>query len=137
MMVEFHLLVGERFMQHPERRHPGMTEAVFGDGVGGQSAAWGLAFPSTVCWGTPVQKAGLAFGACLGFTAISGALQTSRRWVSVAPRRPLPGFSLALFCDDKPSSCHAIFHEGASGDDTNERRIMAQGHKTYGFSPAF
>lgn len=41
MTVEFHLLVGERFMQHPERRHPGMTAALFGGWGGGVSRLHG------------------------------------------------------------------------------------------------
>ena len=53
-----------------------------------QSAALGLAFPSTVCCGPQVQKAALALGGCRGFTAFSGALQTSRGWGEWGAPRP-------------------------------------------------
>lgn len=52
----------------------------------------------------------MAFGGCLGFPAISGALQTNRRWVSVAPHRPLPGFPLALGASVKTSPAVAKLH---------------------------
>lgn len=47
-------------------------------------------------WGPLVQRAGLALGACLGFAATSGDLQTSRGGVRVAPLRSPHGPPMAV-----------------------------------------
>lgn len=135
MIVGFRLLVGERFAKHLKCQQPKPSL-----GVGGrQSAAGGLAFPGTVFWGPPVQKAGLTFRDCFSFTAISGALQTSRSRGLTGTPETCAWCPLGLGCgEDKPGSRQATIHAGGSGwgwGDGSER-ITAWGHETSGFLPA-
>lgn len=112
-----------------------MPKAFFRGGVGwgSQSAALGLAFPSSACGGTLVQNADLALAAGLGFTAMSGALQTSRDWGECGCPEP-SAWSPPVFTTVKTSLAVAGPH---FMKEPQKRRVVAQEQKHKVGSPAF